>query len=113
MYHFASDVGVFHNPSLAERLQRLIGCQARATFPSRRDRGPIARRGAVPRGDLFDYPLNPPLQIRTLLSDCLTDEEQGSMSGRNPLASINEVLREGKFGRDRSKVLPSSSITRN
>jgi len=32
------------------------------------------------------------------------------MSGRNPLASINEVLREGKFGRDRSKVPLSSSI---
>jgi len=43
------------------------------------------------------------------LSDYLTDEEQGSVSGRNPLASINEVLREGKFGRDRSKVALSSS----
>ncbi|KAF9650351.1 hypothetical protein BDM02DRAFT_3223223 [Thelephora ganbajun] len=42
-------------------------------------------------------------EIRTLLFDYLTDEEQGSVSGRNPLASINEVLREGKFGRDRSK----------
>ena len=39
-----------------------------------------------------------------MLSDYLADEEQGSVSGRNPLASINEVLREGKFGRDRSKV---------
>jgi exocyst complex component 4 len=45
-----------------------------------------------------------PLQIRTLLNDCLTDEEQGPVSGRNPLASINETLRDGKFGRDRSKV---------
>lgn len=56
-------------------------------------------------------PLNVLSQIRTLLSDHLTDEEQGSVSGRNPLASINEILREGKFGRDRSKVpvLPSIS----
>lgn len=61
--------------------------------------------GAKP-GQLF--PLNEivvPLhaEIRTLLSDYLTDEERGSVSGRNPLASINEILREGKFGRDRSK----------
>jgi len=60
----------------------------------------------------FDYMLNLLLQIRTLLSDYLTGEEQGSMSGRNPLASINEVLREGKFGRDRSKVPLSSPILR-
>ena len=45
------------------------------------------------------------------MSDYLTDEEQGSVSGRNPLASINEVLREGKFGRDRSKVALSSSAS--
>ena len=60
----------------------------------------------------FYHSLNMLLQIRTLLSDHLTDEEQGSVSGRNPLASINEVLREGKFGRDRSKVALSSSISR-
>lgn len=57
----------------------------------------------------FVHLLNALLQIRTLLSDHLTDEEQGSVSGRNPLASINEVLREGKFGRDRSKVVLLSS----
>lgn len=34
----------------------------------------------------------------------MTDEEQGSVSGRNPIAAINETLRDGKFTRDRSKV---------
>ena len=61
----------------------------------------------------FDRSLNVQPQVRTLLSDYLADEEQGSVSGRNPLASINEVLREGKFGRDRSKVSSSSPILRD
>jgi exocyst complex component 4 len=39
-----------------------------------------------------------------LLYDYLTDEEQGSVSGRNPISSINEILRDGKFARDRTKV---------
>ncbi len=44
------------------------------------------------------------LQVRTLLNDYITDEEQGVASGRNPISSINEVLREGKYTRDRTKV---------
>ena len=42
--------------------------------------------------------------MRTLLNDYITDEEQGVVSGRNPVSSINEVLREGKAYRDKSKV---------
>ena len=44
-------------------------------------------------------------QVRTLLNDYITDEEQGVVSGRNPISSINEVLREGKYNRDRAKVI--------
>lgn len=32
------------------------------------------------------------------------DEERGVASGRNPINSINEVLREGRIGRDKAKV---------
>ncbi len=39
-----------------------------------------------------------------MLNDYLNDEEQGAAGGRNPISSINEVLREGKFSRDRIKV---------
>ncbi|TFK77269.1 hypothetical protein BDN72DRAFT_784268 [Pluteus cervinus] len=42
-------------------------------------------------------------EIRTLIRDYLTNEEQGSASRRNPISSINETLREGKFGRDKIK----------
>ncbi|VDB99571.1 unnamed protein product [Peniophora sp. CBMAI 1063] len=61
--------------------------------------------GAKP-GSLF--PLSElwiPIQaeVRTLLYDYVTDEEQGRMSGRNPIASINDVLRDGRFNRDKSK----------
>lgn len=49
-------------------------------------------------------------QIRTLLNDYITDEEQGVVSGRNPISSINEVLREGRYVRDRSKVVHSHSF---
>lgn len=44
------------------------------------------------------------LQVRTLLYDYLTDEEQSSVTGRNPITSINEVLRDGRFTRDKLKV---------
>ncbi len=44
------------------------------------------------------------LQVRTLLSDYITDEEQGAVSGRNPISSINEILRDGRFNRDKGKV---------
>ncbi|THH28293.1 hypothetical protein EUX98_g5894 [Antrodiella citrinella] len=42
-------------------------------------------------------------EIRTLLNDYITDDEQGAVSGRNPISSINEVLREGKYNRDKLK----------
>jgi len=44
------------------------------------------------------------LQVRTLIHDYLTDEQQGSITGRNPISSINEILREGKYARDKDKV---------
>ncbi|KAH8991923.1 Sec8 exocyst complex component-specific domain-containing protein [Lactarius akahatsu] len=43
------------------------------------------------------------VEVRGLVHDYLTDEEQGVMSGRNPISSINDVLREGRFSRDKSK----------
>ncbi|KAI0785469.1 Sec8 exocyst complex component-specific domain-containing protein [Irpex lacteus] len=42
-------------------------------------------------------------EIRTLLNDYITDEEQGVSSGRNPISSINEVLRNGRYFRDKTK----------
>ncbi|KAI0307673.1 Sec8 exocyst complex component-specific domain-containing protein [Multifurca ochricompacta] len=42
-------------------------------------------------------------EIRTLVKDYVTDEEQGFISGRNPISSINDILREGRFMRDKSK----------
>ncbi|KAI0936742.1 hypothetical protein AcV5_004806 [Taiwanofungus camphoratus] len=42
-------------------------------------------------------------EVRTLIGDYVMDEEQGAVSGRNPISSINEVLREGKFTRDKTK----------
>ncbi|KAK0465001.1 exocyst complex component sec8 [Desarmillaria tabescens] len=42
-------------------------------------------------------------EIRTLISDYLTNEEQGAASGRNPVSSINEILREGRYSRDKTK----------
>ncbi|KAI6007185.1 Sec8 exocyst complex component-specific domain-containing protein [Pisolithus albus] len=44
-------------------------------------------------------------EVRTLLYDYLTDEERSSVAGRNPVTSINEVLREGRFTRDKLKVI--------
>nr|GAT47843.1 Sec8 exocyst complex component specific domain-containing protein [Mycena chlorophos] len=44
-------------------------------------------------------------EVRTLIYDYLVDENQGSVSGRNPISSINEILREGKFSRDKSKAV--------
>ncbi|KAI6104073.1 hypothetical protein EDD16DRAFT_1638679 [Pisolithus croceorrhizus] len=44
-------------------------------------------------------------EIRTLLLDYLTDEERSSVAGRNPVTSINEALREGRFTRDKLKVI--------
>ncbi|KAE9408284.1 hypothetical protein BT96DRAFT_962930 [Gymnopus androsaceus JB14] len=43
-------------------------------------------------------------EMKTLVYDYLTNEEEGVMSGRNPISSINEILREGRFSsRDRTK----------
>ncbi|KAF8445773.1 Sec8 exocyst complex component-specific domain-containing protein [Boletus edulis BED1] len=42
-------------------------------------------------------------EVRILLNDYLTDEERSAVAGRNPITSINEVLREGRFTRDRNK----------
>ncbi|KAJ4485935.1 Sec8 exocyst complex component-specific domain-containing protein [Lentinula aciculospora] len=43
-------------------------------------------------------------EMKTLVYDYLTNEDEGVMSGRNPIASINEILREGRFSiRDRTK----------
>ncbi|SPO38418.1 related to SEC8 - protein transport protein [Pseudozyma flocculosa] len=43
-------------------------------------------------------------EVRTLLHDYLMDDEQSS-SSRNAIVSVNDVLRSGRFGRDRSKQL--------
>ncbi|KAF4623818.1 hypothetical protein D9613_002144 [Agrocybe pediades] len=61
--------------------------------------------GAKP-GALFPLPelwSHVQSEVQTLISDYLTDEQQGSVSGRNPISSINEILRDGKFNRDRIK----------
>ncbi|KAL5639427.1 hypothetical protein ACGC1H_006810 [Rhizoctonia solani] len=42
-------------------------------------------------------------EVRNLLHEHITDEGSGATAGRNPISSINEILRTGKFGRDRSK----------
>ncbi|TFK36881.1 Sec8 exocyst complex component-specific domain-containing protein [Crucibulum laeve] len=44
-------------------------------------------------------------EVRNLIQDYLTDEQQGSVTGRNPITSINEILREGRFTRDRIKAV--------
>ncbi|KAH7930548.1 exocyst complex component sec8 [Leucogyrophana mollusca] len=62
-----------------------------------------ARPGALfPLADVW---LPVQAEVRTLLHDYLTDEEQSSVAGRNPISSINEVLREGRFTRDKSKAV--------
>lgn len=43
-------------------------------------------------------------EIRGLLHDYLTSEEQGVVA-RNPISSINEILRDSKFSRDKSKYV--------
>ncbi|KAH7885950.1 Sec8 exocyst complex component-specific domain-containing protein [Phlebopus sp. FC_14] len=61
--------------------------------------------GAKP-GALFpiaDVWLSVQAEVRTLLHDYLTDEEHSSVVGRNPITSINETLREGRFMRDKLK----------
>lgn len=43
-------------------------------------------------------------EVRTLLHDYLMDDEGGN-SSRNAVVSVNDVLRDHRFGRDRSKQL--------
>ncbi|EJD03693.1 uncharacterized protein FOMMEDRAFT_81678 [Fomitiporia mediterranea MF3/22] len=50
-------------------------------------------------------------EVRTLLNDYLSDEEKGMTAGRNPISSINEILRESKFFRDRGKQVYRFSDT--
>ena len=47
-----------------------------------------------------------PLQseVRALLNDYLTDDERLTAGGRNPISSINDILRDARFSRDRGKV---------
>lgn len=45
------------------------------------------------------------VEVRTLLHEYLMDETQSPTSRRNNMISINEVLRQGTFHRDRSKKL--------
>lgn len=42
-------------------------------------------------------------EVRALLHDYLTDDQSGTISSRNPIVSVNEVLRLPK-PRDQSKV---------
>ncbi|EKM84205.1 hypothetical protein AGABI1DRAFT_52016 [Agaricus bisporus var. burnettii JB137-S8] len=42
-------------------------------------------------------------EVRILIQDYVTDEQHGLVSGRNPISSISEVLRDGKFSRDKGK----------
>lgn len=46
-------------------------------------------------------------QVRALLHDYLTDDQTGTVSSRNPIVSVNEVLRLAK-PRDSTKVRPRS-----
>jgi hypothetical protein len=48
-------------------------------------------------------------QVRALLHDYLTDDQSGTVSSRNPIVSVNEVLRLAR-PRDQSKVRANSSI---
>ncbi|EEB91488.1 hypothetical protein MPER_10142 [Moniliophthora perniciosa FA553] len=41
--------------------------------------------------------------VRTLIYDYLTSEEEGNIASRNPVTSINEILRDGRFSRDKTK----------
>lgn len=41
------------------------------------------------------------------------DEERGSSSGRHPILSINEVLRDGKLTRDKNKVRKRDRLAGN
>ncbi|WWC59934.1 uncharacterized protein I303_102497 [Kwoniella dejecticola CBS 10117] len=44
-------------------------------------------------------------EVRTLLRTYLTDDSQGSTLDRHPIPTINEVLRDGKWARDKQKQM--------
>ncbi|KAF9076098.1 Sec8 exocyst complex component-specific domain-containing protein [Rhodocollybia butyracea] len=52
---------------------------------------------------LVDIWLSIQVEMKTLIYDYLTNEDEGIMSGRNPISSINEILRDGRFSRDKTK----------
>lgn len=43
-------------------------------------------------------------EVRLMLHEYLTEDEEGTGSSRNPVASLNDVLRGTKSARDTSKV---------
>ncbi|KAK2461622.1 hypothetical protein APHAL10511_006085 [Amanita phalloides] len=61
------------------------------------------RPGTVFPLDEVWYPIQ--AEVHNLIRDYLVDEEQGSSSGRHPILSINEVLREGRLIRDKNKTV--------
>ncbi|GAW04404.1 sec8 exocyst complex component specific domain-containing protein [Lentinula edodes] len=52
---------------------------------------------------LVDIWISIQAEMKTLVYDYLTNEDEGVTSGRNPISSINDTLREGRFSRDRTK----------
>ncbi|WWC87558.1 uncharacterized protein L201_002448 [Kwoniella dendrophila CBS 6074] len=44
-------------------------------------------------------------EVRTLLRTYLTDDSQGSTLDRHPIPTINEVLRDGRWARDKQKQM--------
>lgn len=72
---------------------------------SRRDFRDSSLSGASP-GQLFPLAnawASIQSEVRNLLHDHITDEGNGATAGRNPISAINETLRAGRFGRDRTK----------
>lgn len=43
-------------------------------------------------------------EVRLMLHEYLTEDEEGTTSSRHPVASVNDVLRGNKSARDPSKV---------
>ncbi|OXG39555.1 exocyst complex component 4 [Cryptococcus neoformans Th84] len=71
---------------------------------------PGFKDSTTPKGSSINIPVLEmwrPVQqeVRTLLSNYLTDDQPGSRLDRNPILSINEVLRDPKVSRDKSKPM--------
>ncbi|KIR32052.1 exocyst complex component 4 [Cryptococcus deuterogattii MMRL2647] len=71
---------------------------------------PDFKDSTTPKGSSINIPVLEmwrPVQqeIRTLLSNYLSDDRPGSRLDRNPILSINEVLRDPKVSRDKSKPM--------